>query len=360
LEERSFEEPPWDCLAALHHAALRFGKLQWQGQVCQQLRGDEQSILNGHCDVSTDRLARRCAGLLDLGLEQPARELLERLAARQRRDGSLPAMPGSNWVSSAGLAHVALLWQRLGQHAVADRALECLRRRQTPSGGFPASWGRGAGATRQREPSRTVIYFLDAVRLQVEAAFGPEATTVPSAIDPADGRAAAVRQWLGQLPSEAQVADLGCGKGRYVRLLAGEFPGLHWTGVDTSAAMLAQLPETMTTCRGSLLRIPLADQSFDGALAVESLEHALLPQRAVAELCRIVCPGGRVLVIDKDRRKQLLSRHEPWERWFTAAELADWLGRWCDEVCVTPVSHCEGRPAQDLFLAASGRVRGSV
>jgi malonyl-CoA O-methyltransferase len=357
LQEKSFEEPPWDCLVVLHDAAQRFGKPQWRDQVCRQLRGDEQSILNEHCDVSIDRLARRCAGLLDLGLEEPACKLLDRLAQRQRRDGSLPALPVCHWVSSAGLAHVALLWQRVGRREAADRALDCLRRRQTATGGFPANWGRGSGTPRERQPARTVIYYLETVRLQVESAFGPEATTVPKSIDPADGRVAAVRGWLGQLPTEAQVADLGCGKGRYVRLLAAEFPGLHWTGVDTSAAMLAELPAAVTACRGSLLRIPLAKQSFDGALAVESLEHALVPERAVAELCRIVCPGGRVLVIDKDRSKQPLSRHEPWERWFTAAELADWLGRWCDDVCVAPVAHCEGRPAKDLFLAASGRVR---
>ena len=34
---------------------------------------------------------------------------------------------------------------------------------------------------------------------------------------------------------------------------------------------------------------------------MESLEHALLPEQAVAELCRVVRPGGSVLVIDKDR-----------------------------------------------------------
>ena len=90
--------------------------------------------------------------------------------------------------------------------------------------------------------------------------------------------------------------------------------------------MLAGLPPDATACRGSLLQIPLPDGSFDGAFAVESLEHALLPERAVAELCRIVRPGGRVLVIDKHRARQPLSHHDPWERWFTPEELAGLAG----------------------------------
>ena len=124
-----------------------------------------------------------------------------------------------------------------------------------------------------------------------------------------------------------------------------------------SPAMLAGLPPAVTACRGNLLRIPLPDGSFDGAFAVESLEHALLPQRAVSELCRIVRPGGRVLVIDKRRARQPLSHHDPWERWFAPEELAGWLGRWCDDVVVRPVSHGEGRSGRDLFLAAVGTKR---
>ena len=128
--------------------------------------------------------------------------------------------------------------------------------------------------------------------------------------------------------------------------------------MDISKAMLAQLPPGVRALEGSLLRIPLADGELDGALAVESLEHALLPEQAVAELCRVVRPGGSVLVIDKHRAKQPLSLCDPWERWFTPQELSAWLGRWCDEVAVSPVAHLEGRPGRNLFLAASGRRKG--
>ena len=123
--------------------------------------------------------------------------------------------------------------------------------------------------------------------------------------------------------------------------------------------MLARLPGGVSALEGSLLQIPAADGQFDGSLAVESLEHALLPKQAVAELCRIVRPGGRVLIIDKHRKRQPLSQHDPWEQWFSPGQLAAWLGRWCDEVIVEPVSHDEDLGGTDLFLAASGRRRPS-
>jgi len=142
-----------------------------------------------------------------------------------------------------------------------------------------------------------------------------------------------------------------------LRHLVRWFPRAQWTGIDISPAMLDRLPVGVTACQGSLLRIPVADGAFDGAFAVEALEHCLVPERAIAELCRVVRPGGGVLVVDKHQAKQALSEHEPWERWFLPQELAGWLARYCDEVAVEPVDHCEGRGGRDLFLAARGTRR---
>jgi malonyl-CoA O-methyltransferase len=238
--------------------------------------------------------------------------------------------------------------------------MQCLRRRQTAEGALPAAWGRGIPPAIRGSPSLgglAVVHYLEAAVREVEAAFAADSPAVPAEIDPADGRVAALLRWLGQLPANARVADVGCGKGRYWRYLLAARPAARLVGIDPSPAMLAGLPPGVDAHRGSLLATGEPDAAYDGAFAIESLEHALFPQQAVAELCRIVRPGGRVLVIDKHRSKQPLSHHEPWERWFTPQELRAWLARDCDEVCVVPVPHLEGRPGCNLFLAATARRR---
>jgi SAM-dependent methyltransferase len=119
------------------------------------------------------------------------------------------------------------------------------------------------------------------------------------------------------------------------------------------------LPHGIEGRRGSLLNLPAADGQFDAALAVESLEHALLAQRAVDELCRVVRPGGSILIIDKDLARQGLSEHEPWEQWFAPHEVAGWLSRHCTDVAVRQVCHVPAYRKRPLFLAWTARRSGS-
>jgi malonyl-CoA O-methyltransferase len=264
-----------------------------------------------------------------------------------------PRLPGGA-VRSARLARAAVLWYRQGRRARADRAMAYLEDRQARDGGFRGAWGRGLPPELSRPDTWTAKHYLDAALLRVRAAFDAAWMDLPDRIDPDDGRVRAVRDWMATLPPDARVADVGCGRGRFLRHLAAWFPEARLVGIDLSPAMLGQLPPGVEARQGSLLEVPAADGELDGAFAVESLEHALLPERAVAELCRAVRPAGRVLIVDKRRARQALSEHEPWERWFEPEELARWLARACRDVTVLPVSHGEGRAGHNLFLAAAG------
>ena len=302
---------------------------------CFQHRVDPDDV-----GIAAEAWAWRIEAFLDLDWLDLAADSLRMAAARLRDDGSFDEQQSVlGRTSIAAIPHLAALWYRSGQRDPADRAMRFLERR------------------RDRWDSRTLVHYLDAAVARVAAAFDATAGDFPDRIDPHDGRAESVVSWFNAMEGNASVADVGCGKGRFLRLLAERFPAARWTGIDVAPAMLAGLPPGVTACRGTLLQIPLPDGCFDGAFAVESLEHALLPERAVSELCRIVRPGGRVLVIDKHRARQPLSHHDPWERWFTSEELAEWLRCWCDDVVVRPVSHLEGRPGRNLFLAAVGRKR---
>src|SRR6185503_13115809 len=99
---------------------------------------------------------------------------------------------------------------------------------------------------------------------------------------------AAVRSYLSALPKETRVLDAGCGEG----VLVEEFKSrLAIVGADPNYQS-----DLVTTA--SLAHLPYADGSFDRALCLDVLEHLPFPEQSVAlaELFRVVRPGGELLV----------------------------------------------------------------
>jgi 2-polyprenyl-6-hydroxyphenyl methylase / 3-demethylubiquinone-9 3-methyltransferase len=90
--------------------------------------------------------------------------------------------------------------------------------------------------------------------------------------------------------------DLGCGAGLTAPHVAGR--GHRHVGLDLSAPALAQAREHgVAPVRGDVQRLPFADGVADVVLAGEILEHVPDPERVVAEACRVLRPGG-TLVLD--------------------------------------------------------------
>lgn len=95
---------------------------------------------------------------------------------------------------------------------------------------------------------------------------------------------------------EAVLVDLGCGAG----LLAPHLEGKGYThiGVDLSAASLRQAAaHGVFAVRADVRAVPLPDACADVVVAGEILEHVPDLPGAVAEACRLLRPGG-LLVID--------------------------------------------------------------
>jgi malonyl-CoA O-methyltransferase len=104
--------------------------------------------------------------LVELGELELARRGMAEVERAQRRDGSVPAYPGVDWICSTGVAQYAGVWYRLGSRSRADRALAYLERIQNGSGGFFGSRGPGANYLPRAEISWAVKYFLDAHHLK--------------------------------------------------------------------------------------------------------------------------------------------------------------------------------------------------
>ncbi|WP_444949135.1 class I SAM-dependent methyltransferase [Micromonospora ureilytica] len=95
---------------------------------------------------------------------------------------------------------------------------------------------------------------------------------------------------------DALLVDLGCGAGLLAPHLAGK--GYRHVGVDLTRSALVQAAEHgVRVVQGDATAVPLPDGCADVVSAGELLEHVPAWPRAVAEACRLLRPGG-VLVLD--------------------------------------------------------------
>jgi ubiquinone/menaquinone biosynthesis C-methylase UbiE len=172
----------------------------------------------------------------------------------------------------------------------------------------------------------------------------------PSTIDPRIYHVKVIREHLGELRGR-RVLDVGCGKGRFARVFLEQEPEVEIWGLDISEEMLRHVPAGIHTRAGSMTELPFEDGFFDGAYATESLEHAVEIGKAVHEICRVVKPGGRIAIIDKNAEQWGRLNTPEWEKWFTRKELEGLLRRDCREVSSRPISYWEDVEPDGLFLA---------
>ena len=172
----------------------------------------------------------------------------------------------------------------------------------------------------------------------------------PSTIDPRIWHVRLILDWTGDLAGK-RVLDVGCGKGRFARILAERNPGAEVWGLDISPAMLRYVPAPVHPCAGSMTELPFPDEYFDAAYATESLEHAVEIGTAVAEMCRVVKPGGRLAGIDKNAEHYGRLETPEWEKWFTRRELEKLFARHCRRVESRFISYWEDVEPDGLFIA---------
>jgi SAM-dependent methyltransferase len=133
---------------------------------------------------------------------------------------------------------------------------------------------------------------------------------------------AARAAYLDQLGIAAgeRVLEVGCGSGVVLRDVARRIaPSGTAVGLDLSPALLEVarglaeeegLSELVELREGDARALPFEDGEFDAVLAITTLSHVPEAERAISELVRVIRPGGRVGVFDRDFDSYIISHSD--------------------------------------------------
>ena len=101
--------------------------------------------------------------------------------------------------------------------------------------------------------------------------------------------------------SSHKVLDVGCGRGIDAAALARR--GGILFGCEPSRVMLRKAKEGLKSCEGVVWlvssmaeNLPFASRTFHRVVCKGAIDHFLNPDRAVAEMCRVASPEGRVVI----------------------------------------------------------------
>lgn len=168
---------------------------------------------------------------------------------------------------------------------------------------------------------------------------GAQVPVDPAMLAPGDefhiGGREATAMLLGalKLGVKDKVLDLGCGVGGPARHIAAH-TGADVTGIDltpqfvevgNALTSLCQLTNQVALHEGTVLELPFDTKSFDAAYMLHVGMNIADKPRLMAELARVVKPGGRVLIYDIVARagEGELAYPVPWAGMLEHSYLAD-------------------------------------
>jgi len=111
-------------------------------------------------------------------------------------------------------------------------------------------------------------------------------------------------RWVA-LPYPFRILDVGCGTGYLLRRLTDAYPdAVELIGIDPAPRMIAEAkaasagPLRLRFMTGVAERLPFAEGTFDLIVTTTSFDHWADQRVGIAELARVMVPGGQLVLTD--------------------------------------------------------------
>ncbi|MBW4056244.1 MAG: metalloregulator ArsR/SmtB family transcription factor [Proteobacteria bacterium] len=165
---------------------------------------------------------------------------------------------------------------------------------------------------------------------------------------------------VNMVPEGATVLEIGTGTGGILVDLA--LRAANVIGVDHSPAMLEEARRRLITNGvnsvelrlGEMTHLPLTDASVGCVVANMVLHHAAAPATVLAEVRRVLAPGGILLLADLARHEREAAREQLADQWlgFEEAELVSWLK--CAGFASVTIEQIAAHAGQETVLLVRG------
>lgn len=165
---------------------------------------------------------------------------------------------------------------------------------------------------------------------------------------------------LALLPQGSSILEIGTGTGSLLTDLAARASRV--IGVDHSPAMLEEARRRLTEAGldsidlrlGEMTHLPVPDASVACVVANMVLHHAADPLAVLAEIRRVLLPGGVLVLADLARHEREAAREQLADQWlgFEEEELTGWLtGAGFVHICCERIKGINGQEDMQMIRA---------
>ncbi len=115
---------------------------------------------------------------------------------------------------------------------------------------------------------------------------------------------------LARLDGSASLLDLGSGTGDLAREALSQFPHAKVIAADFTLEMMrvGKKVSPLNFSAADALQLPFNDSFFDAVVSGFLMRNVIDLQKALMEQCRVLIPGGRIVILDTTRpKKNILS-----------------------------------------------------